>query len=256
LNGQVIDVSIIIPVKDEEGNILSVAAELTAVMGRQSWSWECIWVDDGSADRTGVLLEQLAASDPHHRFITFERNAGQSAAFWVGFSHARGAVFATMDGDGQNDPTDIPRLVHMVLSGESHMANGYRRKRQDSLVRRLASRVANGFRNWTTGKTVRDVGCSTRAMRRECVQTLPLFAGLHRFLPTLVALQGFTLAEAPVNHRARLLGKSKYTINNRLWVGLADTFGVLWLRKRAFHYKIRSQSAIPTATDSTTEQSC
>lgn len=237
-----IDVSIVIPVKDEAESIAAVARELNSVMSRTPWTWECIWVDDGSADESLSLIEAMALEDTHHRFISFEKNAGQSAAFWAGFREAKGKVLATMDGDGQNDPADIPFLVEIVLSGRADMANGYRQKRRDNLVRRISSRIANGFRNLVTGKTVRDVGCSTRSFRRECVKDLPRFAGMHRFLPSLVSMRGFTLAEAPVNHRPRLQGASKYGIGNRLWVGLLDTFGVWWLRRRAFSYRIARRS--------------
>jgi dolichol-phosphate mannosyltransferase len=239
-----IDISIIIPVKDEAENIEALASEITGVMEQQAWAWECIWVDDGSTDHSRLLLKKLAAVDRHHRYLAFERNAGQSAAFWAGFTHARGAILVTMDGDGQNDPADIPCLVVMVRSGQTDMAHGYRRKREDNVVRKFASRIANGFRNWITGKTVRDVGCSTRALRRECVEWLPPFAGMHRFLPNLIRLHGFRLAEVPVNHRPRLKGRSKYTISNRLWVGLVDTFGVLWFSRRAFQYRIAEQSDV------------
>lgn len=237
-----IDVTIIIPVKDEAENILPLAAELAQLMNRQDWSWECLWVDDGSTDQTLTFLRTLTQSDPRHRYLSFQSNVGQSAALWAGFGSARGAVIATMDGDGQNDPADIPVLVDAVRRGDTDMANGYRKQRQDTIIRRLASRVANQFRTWMTGKSVRDVGCSTRAFRSECVAVLPQFKGMHRFLPTLVMLQGFRLSELPVNHRPRLRGCSKYTIGNRLWVGLADTFGVWWLRKRAFRYQIKAQS--------------
>jgi dolichol-phosphate mannosyltransferase len=237
-----IDVSIIVPVKNEEESIAALAKELDAAMNPNSWSWECVWVDDGSTDESLSVIETMAARDPHHRFISFERNAGQSAAFCAGFREARGRVLATIDGDGQNDPADIPTLVEMVLSGRADMANGYRQKRHDNLVRKVSSRIANGFRNLVTGKTVRDVGCSTRAFRRECAEDLPLFAGMHRFFPSLVAMRGFVLAEAPVNHRPRMGGMSKYGIGNRLWVGLMDTFGVWWLRRRAFSYKVSKRS--------------
>jgi len=237
-----VEVSIVIPVKDEAENIDTLARELAAAMDRQPWSWECIWVDDGSSDQSLAIIERLAETDPRHRFISFGRNSGQSAAFRAGFMEARGAILATMDGDGQNDPSDIPKLVEIIRSGRMDMANGYRARRQDNLARKLASRIANGFRNAVTGKTVRDVGCSTRAFKRECVANLPNFKGMHRFLPTLVAMQGFTLGELPVNHRPRLRGNSKYTINNRLWVGLVDTLGILWLRKRAFQYNIAKKS--------------
>ncbi|MFP5213621.1 MAG: glycosyltransferase family 2 protein [Acidobacteriota bacterium] len=240
------DLSVIIPIKDEEDNIDSLARELNQAMGEESW--ECIWVNDGSSDRSLSILERLHESDERHRFISFERNAGQSAAFFAGFKEARGAIFAVIDGDGQNDPADIPRLVELVRSGQVDMANGYRQKRKDNLVRKVASKVANGFRNKMLGETVRDVGCSTRAFRRECASDLPRFAGMHRFLPDLVAMRGFRLGEYPVNHRPRLRGKSKYGINNRLWVGLLDVLGVLWLKRRGFSYSIaRRDGAEPVA---------
>ena len=125
------------------------------------------------------------------------------------------------------------------------MANGYRAQRQDNLKRKISSILGNGFRNWLTGRTVRDAGCSTRVFRRECIESFPRFAGMHRFLPTLAALQGFKLTEAPVNHRPRLKGRSKYSIRNRLWVSLLDMFGVFWLKKRAFNYRIKTKSQLP-----------
>lgn len=237
-----IDVSVVIPVKDEAENIGPLFQELKTVLDVQSWSWEVIWIDDGSEDQSLSLIEELSKKDPRHRYLSFEKNAGQSAALWAGFQASRGRVITTLDGDAQNDPADIPRFVEMVLDDRADMVNGYRAKRRDNQIRKVASRIANGFRNWTTGRTVRDVGCSTRAFKRECVNNLPLYKGMHRFLPTLVAMQGFRLAEIPANHRPRLKGKTKYTINNRLWVGLWDSFGVMWLQKRGFEYRIAKQS--------------
>ena len=160
MNQDGIDLSIVIPLKDESENISPLADELTGVLERHPWPWECVWVDDGSADGSLLILERLVQEDPRHRYLSFEKNAGQSAAFWAGFRAARGATLATIDGDGQNDPAGIPSLMEMVESGECDMANGYRARRQDTLVRKLSSRVANSFRNWVTGKTVRDVGFS------------------------------------------------------------------------------------------------
>ncbi len=242
LNDQHVDVSIIIPIKDEAENIERLAEELTEIMDRQPWTWECLWIDDGSTDRSLWILEHLVETESRHRFLSFHENVGQSAALCAGFLEARGDIYATMDGDGQNDPADLPALVNVVRSGITDMANGYRQRREDSLIRRLSSKIANSFRNATTGKSVRDVGCSTRAFRRECVMALPQFKGMHRFLPTLIMMQGFRLQELPVNHRPRLRGNSKYNINNRLWVGLWDSFGVFWLRKRSFHYTITARS--------------
>jgi dolichol-phosphate mannosyltransferase len=233
-------ISIIIPVKDEAGCIIPLAAEIATVMEKLPRDWECIWIDDGSTDRTPIIISGLAKADPRHRLISFERNAGKSAAYYVGFDEARGELIVTLDGDGQNDPADIPGLLQMVESGTADMASGYRLRRKDGPARKLVSLIANGFRTLITGKTpVRDVGCGIRVFRKECVASLPRFSGMHRFLPTLFSIQGFALAEAPVHHRPRLTGKSKYSINNRLWVGLFDTFGVFWLRKRAFQYEIR-----------------
>lgn len=242
MNDHKIDVSIIIPVKDEEENIESLAHELTTVLEKQSWSWECIWVDDGSTDQGLVLLKRLAESDARYHYISFKRNEGYSAALWAGFQASKGQILATLDSDGQNDPADIPHCVEMVRSDQVDMVQGYRVIRKDNLVRRLSSRIAHIFRTWITGETVRDVGCATRAFKKVCVAYLPLFAGMHRFLPILVAMQGFRLIEVPVNHRPRLRGQSKYNIRNRLWVGLADAFGVLWLKKRSFQYTIVSGS--------------
>jgi dolichol-phosphate mannosyltransferase len=242
MEGEKIDISIVIPIRNEAENIIPLAGELESVMDREFARWECIWVDDGSSDGSLAQLREIADANPRHRYISFERNAGQSAAFCAGLSEARAEIIATIDGDGQNDPADIPKLFRTVESGAADMANGYRALRQDTLERKISSILGNGFRTFLTGKTVRDAGCSTRVFRRECVQSMPRFAGMHRFIPTLAAMQGFKLAEAPVNHRPRLKGRSKYTIGNRLWVSLADMFGVLWLKKRALHYTIKTKS--------------
>jgi dolichol-phosphate mannosyltransferase len=236
-------ISIIIPVKDEADNIIPLASEINSVMEKLPLGWECIWIDDGSTDGTLAMLNGLAETEPRHRFISFEKNAGKSAAYSVGFDEARAELIATLDGDGQDDPADIPQLMQMVESGKADMACGYRFRRKDDPLRKLVSLIANGFRTLMTGRTpVRDVGCGIRVFRRACVASLPRFSGMHRFLPTLFSIAGFTLAEAPVNHRPRLTGKSKYSINNRLWVGLFDTFGVFWLRKRAYRYEIRNST--------------
>lgn len=237
-----IDVTVLVPIKDEVENIKTLAGEITAAMQPQLWSWECLWINDGSADGSLDVLRELNQEDPRHVYISLEKNAGQSAALFAGFQEARGAIYATVDGDGQNDPADLPSLIEMVRGGDVDMANGYRQNRRDTFGRRFVSRIANGYRSLLTGKTVRDVGCSTRAFRRECVRGMPCFKGMHRFLPTLAAQQGFRISEGPVNHRPRNLGASKYSIHNRLWVGILDTFGVVWLRARGFQYSIAERS--------------
>jgi dolichol-phosphate mannosyltransferase len=207
------------------------------------WSWECVWVDDGSTDDTLAQIALLCAADPHHRFVELEGNHGQSAALAAGFVFSHGAVLATIDGDGQNDPADLPRLVALLIANNLHMVNGYRARSRFGVMRRLSSRVANAFRNRVTGDHVRDVGCSTRAMRRECLDGIFVFRGMHRFLPTLVRLNGYMrMAEVPVHHRARWMGASKYGVSNRLWVGIADTLAVRWISHRMAAPHVRRSS--------------
>ncbi len=240
-----LDVSLVVPVKDEAENVLLLAAEIRAAMEPSPWSWECVWVDDGSSDATGELLRQLAAEDPRHRVLTLERNFGQSAAMACGFSAARGRLLATLDGDGQSDPADVPGMLALLLAKEADLVNGFRARREDSVVRKLSSRVGNAVRNWITGEQVRDVGCSLRVMRREALAHLFVFRGMHRFLPTLMRLNGVgRTLEVPVHHRPRLRGQTKYGINNRLWVGLADLFGVWWLQRRTVAPRVRGGSAV------------
>jgi dolichol-phosphate mannosyltransferase len=238
-----LDVSIVIPVKDEAANLVRLASEIEAAMRTTRWSWECVWVDDGSTDETLALIMRLAAADRNHRFVELERNYGQSAALAAGFVYSRGAMLATMDGDGQNDPADLPRLIQLLVDSNLHLVNSYRERSQFGLVRRLSSRVANAFRNRLTGEHIRDVGCSTRVVRRECLEGILVFKGMHRFLPTLVRLNGYDrTAEVPVHHRGRWKGTSKYGISNRLWVGIADTLAVRWMSHRLAAPRVRRSS--------------
>jgi glycosyltransferase involved in cell wall biosynthesis len=233
---------VIVPVKDEEASVAELAAEVEAALASTPHLWECLWVNDGSTDSTLRVLQDLAARDPRQRWLDLDRNYGQSAAMAAGFAAARGDWFATLDGDGQNDPGDLPQLLARLEQGDVDMVNGVRQKRQDSLVRKFCSRLANRFRNWLTHEQVTDVGCSLRVFRRECVLDMPVFKGMHRFFPTLVRLRGFRITERPVNHRPRSKGKTKYGINNRLWVGIADTVAVCWMQRRFVQARVRKQS--------------
>jgi glycosyltransferase involved in cell wall biosynthesis len=199
-------------------------------------AFEVLVIDDGSRDRTREVLKRLKPSFPELVILGFEGNHGETAGFDAGFKNARGKVVVALDADLQNDPADIPRLLELI--GQWDVVCGYRRKRHDSLVRRISSRIANWTRRKVTGDNVRDVGCSLRAMRRECVQNLKLYTGMHRFLPTLMMYDGWTVTEIPVNHRERRWGKSKYGISNRLWRGIKDLMAVHWMRKRWLNYKI------------------
>ncbi len=230
--------SIVIPVKNEEENIPLLAAEIDAVVAAVDAPWECVWVDDGSTDASRERMRELPAP---HRYIALDGNHGQSAAFVAGFRAARGAWVATLDGDRQNDPGDLPRQLEHARARGVDMVNGIRTRRHDNLVRKLSSRIGNGARILLTGRSVTDVGCSTRVMRRECVLDLPFFHGMHRFLPTLVAMRGYRLAEIPVNHRQREAGRSKYGVCNRAFSGLRDLFGVRWLRSRNRVWRIAEE---------------
>lgn len=222
-------ISLVIPVRDEAANVGRLAAEIRAAMHDADLAWEAIWVDDGSSDSTA---REVLALPPPHRLLQLDRPHGQSAALAAGFRAARGDWVGTLDGDGQNDPKDLVLQLAFARATGADMVNGVRAHRHDGVVRRLSSRFANGIRNAFTSESVTDVGCSTRVMRREALVELPFFDGMHRFLPTLVRMRGYTVSEVPVNHRARHAGRSKYGIGNRLWRSLEDLFGVRWLLRR------------------------
>jgi glycosyltransferase involved in cell wall biosynthesis len=228
-----VELSIIIPVKDEEETAPGLAQEVTASMESVPYSWECIWIDDGSTDSTLSILEALNKKDPHHQVVSLSKNYGQSAALITGFNVARGRLLATLDGDGQNDPNDLPKIVTRLIEEDVDMVNGVRQKRKDSFIRKISSKIGNGFRNILTGERITDVGCSIRVFKRYCANNLPSFKGMHRFLPTLIRIGGCeNIIEMPVNHRPREFGQTKYGIQNRLWVGIIDTMAVCWMKSR------------------------
>jgi glycosyltransferase involved in cell wall biosynthesis len=172
----------------------------------------------------------MAREDPAVRVIRQRRNSGQSAALQAGFRFARGEIVITLDADLQNDPADIPRLLERIDTHD--VVCGVRANRQDSWVRRVSSRIANGVRNRVTHDSVTDVGCTLRACRAEFLRRVPLFTGMHRFLPTLLKMEGARVIEVPVHHRPRLYGQPKYNIRNRIWRALADLMAVRWMQKR------------------------
>ena len=230
--------SIAIPAHNEEEVIGDVLREVRDVMDASPIEhWECVIVDDGSTDDTVGAIQAAVGGDARFRLIKFVRNAGQSAAMEAGMKASRGKYIGAMDADGQNDPRDFPRLLKALKSQGVDVMGGVRAKRRDNFVRKVSSRLANGVRNWATRETVTDVGCSIRVMRRECVERLRLYHGLHRFLPTLLRMEGFTIGEIPVNHRPRGAGESKYGINNRLWKGIRDIFAVRWMQKNIRLYE-------------------
>lgn len=222
--------SIVIPLLNEAENLEPLAVELAAALDGLEYGYEVLFVDDGSSDDSPAVLARLAAADDRLRVLRQPENRGQSAAFAAGFQHARGELIATLDADLQNDPADLPRMLAEL--DDCDVVCGVRTDRHDSFVRRASSRIANGVRNRLTGESITDVGCSLRVMRAAHARHVPLFDGMHRFLPTLLRLEGARIKEVPVSHRPRLRGESKYGIHNRLWRALADLFAVRWMQRR------------------------
>lgn len=225
------DLSLVIPLFNEEENLDELAAEIRTALEPTGLAWETLFVDDGSTDRSLAVLRRLAAADPAIRILRHRRNAGQSAGLASGFRAARGRLVATLDADLQNDPADLPRLIAELEHGFD-VVSGVRVERRDSWTRRVSSRIANAVRNWATDEAISDVGCSLKVYRREFLADLPMFTGMHRFLPTLVRWNGARVTELPVRHRPRLRGVAKYGIGNRLFRTLADLFAVRWMRRR------------------------
>ena len=224
-------VSVVVPLFNEVDNVRPLLDQVhQAFAGDDTHDYECLFVNDGSADGTAALLDELARGEPRLRPIHLARNLGQSAAIYAGLQAARGDYIVTMDGDLQNDPADVPKVL--ALLAEHDCVCGYRATRHDSWVRRISSRIANRARNAVLHDGVRDTGCGLKGFRRVCLPHFVPVTGLPRFFPAFVRVGGLSVVELPVQHRGRVAGVSKYGIGNRLWPGLFDLIGVAWLRRR------------------------
>ena len=224
--------SVVVPLYNEEESVAILQRELTDALS--GLDYEIIFVDDGSKDKT---VSQIAP-DPRIRVLRFEKNVGQSGAIFAGLQAIRSEVAVLIDGDLQNDPADIPRLLAEISRG-ADLVCGYRAQRKDTLLKRLSSRIANFVRSRFTRDRVRDTGCTLKAMRRDCIGALVPFKGMHRFIPALVKGAGYRVIEVPVNHRPRRFGHSKYGLGNRALRATIDMFGVRWLLSRRLDYKLR-----------------
>jgi dolichol-phosphate mannosyltransferase len=226
-------ISVVVPLYNEEGNVAELQRQIeSALEGRD---YEIVFVDDGSSDDT---LKNIPGGE-RVRALVLEKNSGQSAAMHAGIHNARGDVIATLDGDLQNDPADIPAMLTMLQTGWD-LVCGYRARRKDTAFKRLQSRIANAVRARFVGDGVRDTGCTLKVMRRDCREALLLFTGMHRFIPALIRNMGWRVTEMPVNHRARVSGVSKYGFGNRALRATMDMFGVRWLNSRRTRYKIKA----------------
>ena len=234
-----LQLSVVVPAYNEVENTPVLVAELLAALAATGRTWELLLVDDGSSDGTGDAMEAAAAREPRIRVLRLVKNAGQSAALAAGLTRARGEVVVTLDADLQNAPADIPKLL-AALEG-ADVVSGVRAKRNDTWIRLVSSRIANATRRAALGDSVTDIGCSLKAYRREMLADLPMFVGVHRFLPALCAFRGARVVEVPVHHRARTMGVSKYGMGNRLWRGIHDLIGVSWLKHRLVRYQVRGE---------------
>lgn len=225
-----IQLSVVVPVYNEEANILPLTRELQAALKEAGASYEIVYVDDASTDATWRQIGEARKIDPHVRGLKHCRNAGQSAALWTGIQNSTAPLLATLDGDLQNDPADFPRLLEALQ--DSDFVCGVRAKRRDSWLRRISSRIARKARKAALGVDFCDTGCAMRVFKRSALDGLFPFNGLHRFLPVLVHAGGNKTTELPINHRPRVAGVSKYGLWNRLWRGIYDLFAISWYLKR------------------------
>jgi dolichol-phosphate mannosyltransferase len=234
-------ISVIVPVLNEEDNIAPLIKEITAAAIHAPIT-EILYVDDGSTDNTLRILTELRTQYPMLRVICHDRRCGQSAALWAGFQAAKNDIVITLDGDGQNDPADIPLLYELYQKNSPDnprmMIAGQRKKRQDNLGRRLASRFANGMRSALLKDGTRDTGCSLKLLRRQDYLALPYFNHMHRFLPALMKRNQGTIFHVDVSHRPRQHGASKYGNFSRALVGISDLLGVWWLQQRPYSYPV------------------
>lgn len=231
--GAVPAVSIVVPVRNEAGNVAPLIAEIAAALDGR-WAYEIVYVNDGSTDATGERLAELMKNNPNLRQLKHAQSAGQSSAIRSGVRAARGAIVATLDGDGQNNPAFIPQLIEAIEKGNGRigLVAGQRLGRKDTGFKKLQSRVANGVRSRVLSDGTRDTGCGLKAFRRDVFLSLPYFDGLHRFLPALVRREGYDIAYVDVTDRPRHSGVSNYGFFDRLWVGIMDLCGVWWLIRR------------------------
>jgi glycosyltransferase involved in cell wall biosynthesis len=232
-------ISVVVPAYNEVECLRPFTAELLEVMRGIGQEFEVIFIDDGSRDGTRELMHQLADEHAEVHFIGFKENRGQTSAMAAGFARARGDIVVTLDADMQNDPHDIPRLIEEL--DEHDVVCGWRRERHDNLVRRVSSKVANYVRNSLSNEAIKDVGCSLKAYRKECLENIKLYEGMHRFLPTLFRLEGYSITEVPVKHRPRALGDSKYNIRNRIVRAFLDLLAVKWMKRRYIRYEIEEE---------------
>jgi len=243
-------VSLVVPCYNEEGNLRALLAAIGQAADCLKVSYEIIVTDDGSRDGSWNLLKEFAAADSRVRAQRFAFNCGESAASWAGIKAARGRYIVTLDADLQNDPNDLPKFLRALEKFDCVCGTRVATRGQgDSFVRVASSRIANAIRNKVSGEQVSDAGCTYRAFRRECVAGLKFFTGMHRFLPTLIKMEGFSVAEIPITNNPRLAGRSHYGVWNRLLASSYDLLAVRWMKSRMFGFQIAETINAPSRKD-------
>ena len=233
------ELSLVVPCYHEEGNLRPLVKAIHEALDPLGIRYEVVITDDCSADRSWEVLKELAAADPLVRVQRFEFNCGESAASWAGMQAARGRYLVTMDADLQNDPRDLPKFLEALKTADCVCGTRVETRGQgDSFLRIASSRIANWVRNKLSGETISDAGCTYRAFKRECIAHVKMFRGAHRFLPTLIKMEGFAVAEIPVSNNPRLSGQSHYGVWNRLFKSFADLLAVRWMKKRMIRYQV------------------
>jgi len=238
-SSQKVEISAVIPVFNEEENLPVLIPKVMEIFNQLSKAYEVIFVDDGSSDNSRKILREMAIQHPTLRVLGLKENRGLSTALLAGMKEARGDILITLDSDLQNDPADIPKLLKCL--DQYDMATGWRQKRDDPWLKRIASKIGNGVRNRLSGETIHDSACTLRVFKKECIRTVPIFNGMHRFLSTLVKMEGYRIVEVPVSHRPRRFGKSKYNIRNRMIRSFTDLLAVRWMKDRRIRYEIEER---------------
>jgi dolichol-phosphate mannosyltransferase len=234
-----LQLSLVIPCYNEEGNLRPLIAAIRESMDPLNLQYEIVITDDCSKDRSWELLKELAVGDPRIRVQRFVSNCGESAASWAGLKVARGRYLATLDADLQNDPKELPKFLEALKQFDCVCGTRVESRGQgDNFIRIASSRIANWVRNKFSGEQISDAGCTYRAFKRECIENLKFFKGMHRFLPTLFKIEGFTVTEIAVTNNPRFAGKSNYGVWNRLFASFYDLLAVRWMKKRMFRYQI------------------
>ncbi len=233
------EISLVIPCYNEEGNLHALVKAIHEAVDPLAIPYEIVITDDCSADRSWEILKAIAAADPRVRVQRFKSNCGESAASWAGMQSSRGKYIFTLDADLQNDPRDIPRFLEALRQADCVCGTRVESRGQgDSFVRIASSRIANWVRNKLSGENISDAGCTYRAFKRECIDNLKFFKGMHRFLPTLFKIEGHTVTEIEVSNNPRFAGQSNYGVWNRLFASFYDLLAVRWMKKRMFKYKV------------------